>query len=279
VEWVNKDLGTNAPVFTSCHAPGTVRENPVDFVGYENGFLVMSGKLNEAEAEALLRVSKETDIGMSHTAWGFRSTTDPRQIVKYRIIEVTDLPIDQADNPFTTLDTFSKEVDMDQLQYLTDLLGSKERAENALKVKTSLAQKELKEAGIESKEKSEEAPAPVAPVVAVAPAAPSADLQAIIKQVEEELGMKDLSELIARLQADVEKVPLLEAVIKELQGNQDEKLAAALTPPIARYSWMTKNRPSEAPATVVEEDDPLKKAKPEANWLAEVFGDQPQKVQ
>lgn len=276
VEWVNKDLGANAPVFTSCHAPGTAREHPVDFVGYENGFLVMSGKLNEGEAESLLRVSKETEIGMSHTGWGFRAVVNPSHITKYRIIEVTDLPIDQADNPFTTLDTFSKEVDMDQLEYLTNLLGSKERAEHALKIKTSLAQAELKEAGIESKEKEKETPAP-AP--AEKPATVPADMQAIIKQVEDQFGMKDLAEYIATLAKEVEKVPLLEAVIKELQGGEDDRLAEKLTPKAARYVWMKENRPSESPATVVAEDDPLKKAKPEANWLAEVFGDQPQKVQ
>lgn len=284
VEWVNKEMDTEtkaltfAPVFTSCHAPNTFREHPVDFVGYENGFLVMSGKLNEAEAEALLRVSKETDIGMSHTGWGIRSADDPRQIVKYRIVEVTDLPADKADNPFTTLETFSKEVDMDQLAYLTELLGSKERAENALKVKTSLAQAELKEVGVESKEKKEdETPAP--PVAPAAAAPTPANIDAIIKEVEDKLGMKDLSELIAKLQADVEKVPLLEAVIKEMQGSQDEKLAEALTPPVSRYSWMSKNRPSESAATEVKEDDPLKDKKPTANWLSEVFAGETAKVQ
>lgn len=282
VEWVNKELTERAPVFTSCHAPGTVREHPVDFVGYENGFLVMSGKLNEGEAEALLRVSKETELGMSHTGWGFRKEADPRQITKYRIIEVTDLPLDKADNPFTTLDTFSKEDQMDQLAYLTSLLGSKEKAEAALKTKTSLAQAELKEAGIESKEKQEEKPADppaTTPVTNVTNVAPNPDIKAIIKQVEEEFGMKDLAEMLTKMQSEVEKVPVLEDLIKGMLNSEDERLAEKLTPPAARYVWMKEHRASESEKTVVKEDDPIKTQKPEASWLSEVFGGQPEKVQ
>lgn len=273
VDWVNKDLGQRAPVFTSCHAPGTAREHAVDFVGYQNGFLVMSGKLNDGEAQALMTVSKEVELGMSHTAWGLRDQSDPRLITKYRIFEVTDLPVSQADNPFTTLETISKEADMDQLEYLTKLLGSKERAQTVLAEKTKLAQKELQEAGVESKEvqppvenkASTPAAAPTPPTVNV-----SVDADALMKQIEDKLGMGQLSETIAEMRKELEKIPVLEELVKTLSKSADDTLAETLTPPASRYVWMSKSRPSQSEETVVKEEDPIAKAKPSTHWLEEV---------
>lgn len=274
VDWVNKDLAERAPVFTSCHAPGTVREHPVDFVAYENGFLVMSGKLNEAEAEQLMTVSKDYDIGMSHTSWGLRDAKNSQMIVKYRSFEVTDLPVATADNPFTTVDVLSKEEGMnDQLEYLSKLLGSKEKAEKALKLKTGLAQKELEEAGVESKEvKTVEQPVP-APVPATDPA-----MDAILERISKELDIPGLNDFVLLAKDAIEKVPVLEKAIKELSAGEDERLAEKIAPKPG-FAW--SKRPSESADTVVKEEDPLKKAAPTPgkNWLSEITGTEPVKAQ
>lgn len=268
VDWINKDIANNAPVFTSCHAPGTVRTYPVDFAAYENGFVVMSGKLTEDEAVALLKASAKCDIGMSHTSWGLRDKADPRQVVKYRAFEITDLPLETADNPFTFME-LSKEVDMNQLEYLTNLLGSKEKAEKALKLKTEMKQKELQEAGVESKEKAESK-------LDAKETAP--DLEKIVKEVFErvskELDMEGLSAYLSQLQESAEKVTVLETLVKELAGKQDEKLAEMIEPPAAKTLVWQKARASQSKDTVlkegVEADEKLKKSVPELGWLSEI---------
>jgi len=274
-EWVMKDIEHRGPVYTSWHAPLTHREHLADFVGYQNGFLVMSGKLTETEAARLMEVQKECEIGMSHTSWGLRDKDDPRQIVKYRMFEVTDLPVEMADNPFTTMEIISKEADMDQLEYLTKLLGSKEKAEEALQLKTSLKQKELDEAKVESKEKTTE---PVTePKVETPALAP--DMAAIVKQIEEQLGLKELSDQFAVILKEAEKVPVLEAAIINLSKTKDQQLTEALTPQVGRYSWMNAARASQNADTVVKEDDPISKKKPTDNWLSQRTGTEPVKVE
>lgn len=285
VEWVNKDMEHRAPVFTSCHAPLTYRENPVDFVAYENGFLVMSGKLTETEAEQLFTVSKEVDLGMSHTAWGLRDENDRHQITQYRIFEVTDLPLEKADNPFTTLETISKEADMNQLDYLTKLLGSEEKAKEVLKIKTSLAQKELKDAGIESKEKPAETPAAEEkPAVAVVNnTAPDVEtvFKEVLSRISKELDVEGLNAYLEELKEQADKVPVLEALVKELATDKAEKLAEMIEPPAAKTLVWQKARASQSSETVLKEgdeaDDKLKEAKPELGWLSEITGTQPVK--
>jgi len=285
VEWWHKEK-PGFPVFTSMHAPGTARTYPVDFVGYENGFLVMSGKLTEEEAAGLLRVQKEYDIGMSHTGWGVRDAQDPRQIVMYRTYEVTDLPLEMADNPFTDLAVMSKEAEMlskdKQLEYLANLMGSEELAKEALEAKTMKKQSELKDSGIEQKEAQEEPESKQEETQAP-------DMEAIIKAVGEQFEIPALNEAFAKMQESLDKVPLLEEVIKkqqttiaELKGDQDEALAEKLTPPASRFAWSKENRPSQADETKVvgEELEGLQKKSagiPEGDtyWLSQQTGTVP----
>lgn len=119
-----------APVFLSWHTPGTARVNPVDYAVEDNGFLIMSGKLEEGEAAALLRIQKDVDLGLSIAGFGLRDPKDPRIITKYRMTEVSDLPLEKAANPFTDFSVIVKEVDMelDKEQYLAAILGSPEKA-------------------------------------------------------------------------------------------------------------------------------------------------------
>lgn len=281
VTWWNKEK-PSFPVFTSLHAPGSGRTYPVDFVGYENGFLVMSGRLTEGEAARLLKKQKERELGMSHTGFGVRSTKDPRQIVMYRSYEVTDLPIEMADNPFTDL-SISKEADMnteEQVGYLADMFGSKEKgdaawkaAEQAISAKTAMKQKELQAAGVESKEKSEKSEDEQA----------MPDMQEIFDYVAKELDVEGLNDAFTKMQEAAEKLPILEGVVRQQQeliqklgGEQDEALAEMLDPPAGRFAWSKANRPSESDATKVDDDEKERLQKKAAGlpqgWLSEATG-------
>lgn len=265
VDWWNKnkdDIGF--PVFTSMHAPGTARTYPVDFVGYENGFLVMSGKLNKDEAAGLLRVQKEYDLGMSQTGWGVRDKEDPRQIVRYRIYEVTDLPVEMADNPFTDLAVLSKEADMnkqEQLAYLTTLMGDEKIAKEALSAKTEQKQAELQELGIEQKQ-AKETPEAETPTAETTP--PEFDV--LMEKISKELDIEGLNEFVVLAKESMEKVPMLERIIKaqqeqivKLGAESDEQLAEMISPKVGpKFSW--SKRASESDETVIEGEE-LEKAK------------------
>lgn len=279
VEWLGKNMDM-APALLAWHTPGTAAENPVDYAAYENGFLIMSGKLTEPEAQGLLKMGSETDLGMSHNSFVFeRDKKDTRIVLKYRTVEATHLPLDKAANPFTDFETLTKEVGMNLVEYLTEIYGSKEKAQ-AFADRTGLAKKALDEAGLKSasaEQTLDEAAASSAPPKEGGSAQRGnvPNMEAIIKAVEEHLGMQDLAKVFAQMQESVERVPVLEAVIKDLQTNQDERLAEKLAPPVGKYPWMQKARASASADTVLkegEEDQKLKKSAPSANWMADALG-------
>jgi len=280
-EWVNKNMDA-APVFMTWHLPGSARKSPVDFVAYENGFLIMSAPLTDEEAAGLLRVQKETDIGMSHTSLALaRDPDDTHVITKYRMVEVTDLPLNKAANPFTNLDLVTKEASMDTKTYLAKLLDSDEKAENFLK-KIGFKQKELTEAEIPSKEKGEQ-PAGDPPAASdTTPKTEVLTIEQVIERVSKEFGMEELSAQMSELRATAEKVPVLESLVKELAASREDELAAMIQPPLQKsLSWMAA-RPSQKDSTLLKENDTqdaeLKKSKPALGWLSEATGTQPVQV-
>lgn len=271
VEWLDKNMDV-APVSVTWHTPGTARTYPVDFAAYESGFLIMSGKLTEKEAEGLLRASTETDLGMSHGAFAFeRDPKDLRCITKYRTFEVSDLPLTNAANPFTTFSTITKEVDMDKLQYLSAILG--EEKAKAFLEKTGMKQKELQEAGVESKEVETPVVETVVetPAVATTPA-PAVDQDAIVSDV---LKAIDADGLGAFVKETNEKIILLETLVKELSVSKEEKLAELISPPAEKAFAWSKARASQDEATVVKETDEISSAAPKINWLNEATGTTP----
>jgi hypothetical protein len=211
-------------------------------------------------------------VGMSHGSMVFERKGNV--IEKYRMVEVSDLPLENAANPFTDFETLTKEVEMDTKQYLASVLGSDELAEKFL-AKTQEKQDALRKAGVEEKE-------------VVAETTPEGKTEAkpedalkiedVIARVSKELGMEELSEQFAKFQEAAEKVVVLESVVKELSKNRDEELAEMIQPKISnKLSWMN-NRPSQKSETVLkdsEEDEKLKKAKPEVGWLSEITGTTP----
>lgn len=279
VEWVNKEENKACmPAFVTWHTPGTARVNPCDYVDYFNGFLVASAKLTEQETVGLLKATKETNIGMSHGSFVLsRDPKDHRIITKYRMYEVSDLPLDKAANPFTAIETVSKEVDMDKKEYLVTLLGE-EKAE-AFLAKTGLKQKELKEADIENKEADTETPPVVETPPVTEPVAKQETTDDVITKVLKELDIEGLNAFVTKAQTAMEKVETLEALVKELSANQDTKLAEMITPPVARQlAW---SRPSEDKKNILKEGKEDKDlansvpAVPKGYWLSELTGTTP----
>ena len=278
VGWVNKNMDVT-PVFMMHHVPGTLRKNRVDFVGYESGFLIMSAPLEEHEAAGILRTQILTDLGMSHGTFVLeRNQKDKRIIEKYRMVEVSDLPLDHAANPFTDLEALKKEANMNTKEYLVSVLGSEEEADKYLS-KMDLKQKSLRDAGVEEKAKKEETLVADPPAKPEVKDAPTTSIAQIVEAVKKEIDVEGLSEMLTKLSEDAEKVPVLEALIKELKADQDSALAEKISPPIEKSLAWQKKRSSQAKETVLdpkkEEDEKLKKAQPEVHWLNKVTGTEP----
>jgi len=280
VEWVNKNMDCS-PVFMTWHKPGTMRKNRTDFVGYESGFLIMSAPLEEREAAALLKAQTLTDIGMSHSAFAMeRDKNDPRVVTKYRMFEVSDLPLKYAANPFTDFETLLKEADMsakdlDTQAYLATILGEEEAKKYI--AKAGIKQKALQDAGVENKEKKEEPPAPAA-VVSTTPDV-DAIFEKVLERVSKELDVNGLNEYLTDLQASASKVEVLEELVKNLAKSREDDLVEMIEPPATKTMVWQKARASQRKETVLEDgkedDETLKKAKPELGWLSEATNTTP----
>ena len=273
VEWVNKNMDV-APVFLSWHMPDTVRKNKVDFVSYDNGFLLMSAPLEKSEAAHLLKAQAITDLGMSHGSIAFDITTtgSSRIINKYRMVEVSDLPLENAANPFTDFSTLVKEASMDKKKYLATILGSDEKAD-AFMQKAGMKQQALRDAGVEEKE----LPADEAHVEAPAKGE-GLTMEAIMAEVSKELDVPGLNQFLTEAKEAMEKVPLLEQLVKNIQTDTDEAVADAVSgrKPI---DLVWKSRASAKDDNVIgdetEEDKALQKASPASHWLSEATGTEP----
>lgn len=274
VEWVNENMEL-APVFTTWHKPELVRKSQVDFVGYENGFLMMSAPLTESEAAGLFRVQQLCDIGMSHGTIVMERNPDNKMIVeKYRTAEVSDLPLENAANPFTDFTIISKEADMDTKKYLASLLG--EDKANAFLEKNELKQKALRDAGVEEKEaKTDTSEASQQETPKQDASAP--DLEAILKAVSERFDIAGLNEFVTKANEAIERVPVLEQLVKDLNEDTDEKLAEKIAPAVTqKMAWTL--RPSQSADNKVDEtkdaDKKLVKSKP-VHWLSEITDTEP----
>ena len=272
VAWVNKNMDA-APVFASWHIPGSAREHPVDYVGYVDGFLIMSGKLTEYEAQGLLEMQKEVDLGLSLGGICWFDKEETHVVNHYRSHEVSDLPLEKAANPFTEFTILTKEASMNKEEYIQKLAQFlPEDRQKAFLEKTQLKKEALEEAQIESKETSEEPPV-----------APSFDYEEVKEKLLKELDVEGLSEFVKTAQEAIEKVPILEAAVEalsatnqELKKGQDERLAEMIAAP-AQFPW--SKRASQSEETVLQKDDEkdkeLEKAAPQVYWLNEVTQTQP----
>lgn len=285
VAWLD-DNPDMAPVFVKWHTPGTAREHPVDFWMEHEGTLILSGRLTEEEAAQLFHVQKMEDLGMSVQGTGMRlDPSDRRVITDYWLFEVSDLPLEKAANPFTSLAVL-KEADMDKLKYLTEIYGGDEEKAKTFLKKTGDMQKQLQAAGITSKEKPDESvtetkPASTQVVNVSAPPDAAALIKQAVEQVAKEYDFEGLNEAVTTLLESAEKVEMLEALVKELKQSDDQKLATQLNAPINRFAWARQNRPSQSAESKLkkgdeeegeededEVDELLKGSTP--HWLSEV---------
>ena len=279
-----------SPVFDTWHIPGTARKNPVDFLMYEKGFLILSGKLEVQEAAALLNVQKEMDIGLSVAAFATRDPKDQRIINQYRLFAVSDLPLNKAANPFTDVETLSKEVvDMNKRDYLAKIMGSEEKADTFLE-QTGLKQKALQEAEVESKEKETETAPVDPPVEPPAESHKETEIEKkeetskttteIVSELMKAMDIEGLNAFVTQAKEAMEKVEVLENLVKNLQGEQDEKLAEKISPPVSLFAWSQEKRASQSQENLVDTEEKKKNAPgvPEGYWLSDVTGTSPIKA-
>jgi hypothetical protein len=236
---------------------------------------MMSGPLTEQEAQILMKAQEMVDLGMSHGTFIFeRDSNDPRVVSKYRMYECSDLPIENAANPFTNFDVVSKEVGMDKLAYLAGILGSEDRAKAFLE-RTGLKQKELQAAGLEQKEAAPDQPAVQQPVVQP-PAVNDVDKALELKLAQ--LDIPGLNAWVETANVAIEKVEVLEAMLKELSKSKDDAVAEMISPPIEKAMAWSMKRASASENNVIKAEDPLAKARPaipEGAWLSEATGTAP----
>lgn len=283
VDWINKNMDC-APVSMIWHTPGTARTHPFDFIGYENGFMVASLPLTENEAAAFMKMQIQTDIGLS--IGGIAIERDPGDndvITKYRMFEVSDLPLERASNPFTEMQLISKEAQMDKEKYLSELLGDDARAKAILE-KMALSQAELRKAGVAEKEvQTPETPAATTVVNVTAPAVANLNVKEVLDAIKKELDIEGLNEYLLHLGEEAEKVPVLEALVKELSTSNEEKLAEMIQPPAQKMLVWQKARQSQKDENVLdpkkEEDKKLLKSAPEIGWLNQATNTQPLAVE
>lgn len=261
-----------SPVFLSWHTPGTARKNATDFIHYENGFMMVSGKLEDDEAAALMTVMKEESIGMSHSSFVLeRDPNDPRVILKYRTFEVSDLPVSRAANQFTAIpELIFKEADMfDKKGYLATILGSADKADAYLTAAGMLG-KSLSDAGVESKETTPEPKTPETPI-------PSLE-ETVAQVIKEKFGIDDFSAWVTKANEALEKLPALEVALKTASADQDKRLADLIAPRSAQAAIQKDLRPSQSPAGEVDKADPLASATPgipDDAWLSKATGTMP----
>lgn len=165
---------------------------------------------------------------------------------------------------------------MDKTEYLAQILGSKEKAEAFIQ-KTGLMKEQLENAGVAHKEVVPAAPANPPLVVAkgtkveVVP-----DQKELVEAVLKELDADGLNAFVLKAQEAMEKVPVLESLVKELQGNQEQKLAELVNPPASRFAWASDKRASQDNANKItkEQAEQLAPGLGE-DWLSQLSGTKP----
>lgn len=91
--------------------------------------------------------------------------------------------------------------------------------------------------------------------------------------------MNQLSEAFETFSLEAQKVPVLEALIKEARADTNQQLADAIDPPAGKqFSWMEKKASKDDKTILVKGDtldDKLAKAEPELHWLSKATKTEP----
>lgn len=91
-----------APRLWTWHTKSTMRTHPADWWSYDNGIFSYSGILTEEEYRQYKSRNWKDSVGMSH---GFIPLAKEGNLInKYRTYEVSDLPLNNAANPYTSFE-------------------------------------------------------------------------------------------------------------------------------------------------------------------------------
>lgn len=289
----------SAPLFVPWHTLGLARKHRIDFWDFAedndgHGLFYVGGRLEKDEAEALMKSSEGTVLGMSHGFFVLQKDEKNDNIIsKYRTFEVSDLPLENAANPWTALsiDTLTKEAEMKfkpkKREYLIGQIG-----EEAVKQIEDSGQKGMnilgllgiasKEADIEDPETPVENASQEENAEETEQAPEEEALQQVVNLVGKELGIDKLSNFLQAQDKELKDLRKantdLTNELKQLRKSKDEEIAEEIAPKVIPF-WMRKDaeRASESDETVVDENtDPelAEKAKP-GSWVSEVVGGEP----
>ena len=259
-----------APAFLPWHNVKAPFTHPVDSWMYKNGFMVFSGKLEEAEAKSLVQASETTKLGMSHGFFALnRENINKKNITKYRTFEVSVLPLHNAANPYTELKVIAKEANMERKEFLTNLLGEEKATKFLQDIEET--EKDLDKSGVKTKD------------VVTTP-----DEDAIMEKIGKSLGMPELSKAFTAMTEEIKELregsEMRDKVIKAMadqlnitEAEQTDQLAKMIEPKAASYAWL--QRASQTKDNLVDESDPedekLAKGAPQLDWLSKAAGTVP----
>ena len=277
-----------APLFTPWHTLEAARKHRSDFWDYVDGFMVIGGKLEEDEAQALFKAAEKTVLGMSHGF--FPQSFDPQDknaITKYRSFEVSDLPLSNAANPWTGISILQKEDSMGfkkaKREYLVGLIG--EDAVKGLEDNLKQGKGVLQLLGVPSKEAAPDEPADTqVEETDEETEETEPDMEAVTilaKAMSEQLGLPQLSAMIEKMDKTIQdQGKLIQAQakeIKELKKSDDQRIAEQIAPRTSLY-WLKDKRASNSQETEVKKDDELieteeepQKQSSDGSWFQEAI--------
>lgn len=280
-----------APLFAPWHTLEAARKNRADFWDYVDGFMVIGGKLEENEAQVLFKVAEKNVLGMSHGFFPmFYDPQDKNAITKYRSFEVSDLPLTNADNPWTGISILQKEDSMGfkkaKREYLVGLIG--EDTVKGLEENLKQGKSILQLLGVPSKEtgpnKTEVTEETVEDAEVGTEETENEPVAELAKAMSEYLGLPQLSETIEKMDKTIQDQGNLIVAqakeIKQLKKSKDEEIAEAIAPRGLYWLRSKNKRPSQSESTIVEKEDELdeeeQKEKPEekssdGSWLKEAL--------
>ena len=280
--------------FRSWHTIGTDRTHPIDFWKYQSGFVIVSGKLTDNEAVAMMKIMQKQRIGMSHGFLGKKDEQDQRTIIKYRTFEVSDLLLDNAAFPWSSIPEIMEEKSMNtKIEYLREVVGEEKLAK--ILSDTELKESFLQQSGIEAKQldallAGEDIPdaEPVKKEV-VEQETPelSPEVVALMKSALglENFDLETFKEAMAKAETSSALLPALMKKLDEVstaleagQKSAEVQLAELLTGSAAKAADIKAKSKAEAEDNIVDENDEKFKAalpKHEDTWLAEIAGVDP----
>jgi len=241
------------------HTPKT-RWGKVDFADYVDGFVIMSGTVDKGSEDVAERLSKESNLGVSH---GFRNTYSDKDIIGwYRSFELSPLPLTAAANPWTGISLLKKEAEMGfsdtKKAWLEKILGPEKVSALGNDIK-GMADA-LNAAGVEYKDMPQDDDKDSDKTAETALTAKDIG-DAVTKAIEESQRLKTMDDSIAAIKAKADMVPSLIERLDALEKSDDDKLVDLIKARTTQ-GQIKGYRASQSHDTVLGDTDALKAARP-----------------